>query len=732
MTIGNDGPPNQKTEPALREPAGQVPLADHIPQTGAPAASASAPEREPGASPSDVPLPEVEARGLEHSGPGHLCEEASAHESERETIIRAALNRVLSSSDLRGSPRLATFLRYVVETTLAGRAEQIKGYTIAVEALERPPTFDPQADPIVRVEATRLRRALQSYYAGEGIDDPLRIHIPKGGYVPSFEMQAPPEAPASTPDPAQTVNPAAVPAAPAAEPSDTAMRDALEAEAEPAPAGAPLPGGMPTADVLPFQPRGETRDGEPGERESTPAAWAISPSLEVEAVSPQKKRAGTWIALLATAAVVVTAVMAILALPLVSDAFRGPVAQTADKVVLPLVTVGRLEGESPKGVDLHRLAERMRDAFAQFDFVETRANLAGDEGVMAAQCAGPGARSVFSLDGLAVPAEDGQTALMLHLTDHCAGVIVWSKIIDGLGETASQQGETQIANSVATALAENYGVIPVRARSRALAQAPHSGFGCIAEAFAVLRGDGSASSDVPRACLAELTLRDREFALGHAVRAAALLDEAVRSPDPISEADAAMMLHEAELAADLAPSSAFAARTLAQIQMFLGETQTAMETAERALRLNPLDLDVAATAGQIFIAAGEVDKGEALLMQARSQGVARSPLQETYLAFAAFLRRDAFAAQALMPQLSLHPSPQNRIALALALQMLGRGQDAHALVRTLTEESSGSSDAVRRLVQHLLPAREVCQKVLAALESAGLGQSAGGKNEPRG
>src|SRR5471032_948048 len=82
--------------------------------------------------------------------------------------IRAALALVIASARFRACPRLTSFLRFVVEAWLAGRSGRVKGYTVGVEAFGRPDSFDPQIDPIVRVEATRLRRALDRYYAGEG------------------------------------------------------------------------------------------------------------------------------------------------------------------------------------------------------------------------------------------------------------------------------------------------------------------------------------------------------------------------------------------------------------------------------------------------------------------------------------------------------------------------------------------------------------------------------------
>lgn len=106
--------------------------------------------------------------------------------SPGELEIRAALDRVVESPNFRAAPRLTSFLRFIVEATLAGQGDRIKGYSIAVGALGRSDTFDPQTNPIVRVEAGRLRRALERYYAGPGEHDRVLIELPCGSYVPAF------------------------------------------------------------------------------------------------------------------------------------------------------------------------------------------------------------------------------------------------------------------------------------------------------------------------------------------------------------------------------------------------------------------------------------------------------------------------------------------------------------------------------------------------------------------
>ena len=105
------------------------------------------------------------------------------------SAIRDQLNRILDSEEFRASVKQRRFLRFVVDEALAGRGAGIKGYTIAVNVYGRGADFEPQLDPIVRVEAGRLRRALERYYLTAGTADPLRIDVPKGGYLPRFRLR---------------------------------------------------------------------------------------------------------------------------------------------------------------------------------------------------------------------------------------------------------------------------------------------------------------------------------------------------------------------------------------------------------------------------------------------------------------------------------------------------------------------------------------------------------------
>ena len=103
----------------------------------------------------------------------------------REQVLQQ-LERILAHPLFHKSERLSNFLRYSVETTLAGEADRLKEFVIGTEVFKRGDSFDPQTDNIVRVNANRLRSKLAEYYHLSGQMDPVVIDLPKGRYVPFF------------------------------------------------------------------------------------------------------------------------------------------------------------------------------------------------------------------------------------------------------------------------------------------------------------------------------------------------------------------------------------------------------------------------------------------------------------------------------------------------------------------------------------------------------------------
>ena len=115
----------------------------------------------------------------------------SRTEADRKAI-REQLDRILKSGPFLQSRRRQRFLDYIVDETLAGRGERLKAYNVALEVFDRPETFDPTVDPLVRIVAVRLRDKLREYYEADGRSDPIRIELPKGSYTPHIEFRQAP------------------------------------------------------------------------------------------------------------------------------------------------------------------------------------------------------------------------------------------------------------------------------------------------------------------------------------------------------------------------------------------------------------------------------------------------------------------------------------------------------------------------------------------------------------
>jgi len=103
--------------------------------------------------------------------------------------VQSELERILASAKFARAKRLRSLLRFTVTQTLQGNADSLKEYVIGTEVLEKPDTYDPRNDSLVRVLANRLRGKLKEYYSNGGSNDPLVIEFPKGRYVPRFHKR---------------------------------------------------------------------------------------------------------------------------------------------------------------------------------------------------------------------------------------------------------------------------------------------------------------------------------------------------------------------------------------------------------------------------------------------------------------------------------------------------------------------------------------------------------------
>jgi adenylate cyclase len=137
---------------------------------------------------------------VEGSRQVHQAAVGSNEKTPAAKAVLEQLERILASGDFDASPRSRAFVRFIVEETLAGRQEALTQTAIATRVFGRREDFDPTVDPIVRIQAGRLRRSLERYYLLSGAGDPVRIELPRGSYVPALRSASPPEKPVAETD----------------------------------------------------------------------------------------------------------------------------------------------------------------------------------------------------------------------------------------------------------------------------------------------------------------------------------------------------------------------------------------------------------------------------------------------------------------------------------------------------------------------------------------------------
>src|SRR5256885_3998865 len=108
---------------------------------------------------------------------------------QADDAVREHLERILTSPTFQQGDRLKRFLKFIVLEAVAGRRHELKEYVIGVQVFDKEDTFDPRTDPIVRVQARRLRAKLVRYYREEGRADETAIELPKAGYAPTFKRR---------------------------------------------------------------------------------------------------------------------------------------------------------------------------------------------------------------------------------------------------------------------------------------------------------------------------------------------------------------------------------------------------------------------------------------------------------------------------------------------------------------------------------------------------------------
>src|SRR5579871_6674741 len=107
----------------------------------------------------------------------------------RDDALAAEVERILESDTFRNSEALRRLLRFLTDKRLAGEADQLKEYSVGIDALGKPSTYDPRHDSTVRIQMGRLRQKLADYYRTEGLNDALIVELPKGRFKLTCEAR---------------------------------------------------------------------------------------------------------------------------------------------------------------------------------------------------------------------------------------------------------------------------------------------------------------------------------------------------------------------------------------------------------------------------------------------------------------------------------------------------------------------------------------------------------------
>jgi adenylate cyclase len=541
--------------------------------------------------------------------------------------VRAQLARILASPDFDASERNRRFLSHIVEETLAGRGDRIKAYGIAVAAFDRDDSFDPQSDPIVRIEASRLRRSLERYYLLAGKDDPLRIEIPKGGYVAAFHRRE-------------------------------------------------------NADKLPF-PESSTL---PLERPAVPPTPSSPRRLRLK--QPRVRVLLIGVALLGTTALgwLASAPGGLWpgpSAPVTEDAMVGTLRQGPAILVAPFEDDGAQSAHPglSHGFTREVIAglTRFSDLFVFGPDTTFRHGEAADARRSAAELA-----LDFILAG-GVTASADRFRVTASLIDVKSGRYLRSGRFDGkLAATEVIQVRDDLADQVVRELAQPYGVIFREKAIEIQGKLPQNftSYECVLHFHHYWRTYDPELYGSVRECLERAIVVDPDYADAFSRLAIIYadayrfnLDQGAISVDPLPRA-----LELAHRAADLAPHSTHSHHALHLVYWLMNDVERSIEAAERGLRLNPNDSELMAELGLRYCLRAQWDKGLPLVRQA----YARNPAQPGQYRIALFLHhyinRRYEEALAEAKKIETRSIIYGHAALAMAYGQLGRTEEAAGAV----------------------------------------------------
>jgi len=598
-------------------------------------------------------------------------------------LVQDALQRVIGSREFINSERKRRFLKFIVQETLAGHADRIKAYTIAVDAFDRDPSFDPVSDPVVRIEAGRLRRCLEHYYLTDGAADRVRITIPKGGYVPRFIVteEAAPFVPVILAD------------------GDRLTAGRL---AEMNSATAPADRGV-------------------------AVAVSSNPPLAPPRLRPLR-RPYLLASILSLSAVLT---IALGSAPLFLQTQMSMGGRTIAEQVPSLMVVPFENGSGDPAQDIFAkgITEEVIGALVRFKNVlvfgaDTSFRLPTEP---ALRDAVPGVRIDYALKGSInwVGSQIQVNAALLRASDN---QYLWSDSFrQDFNPGTMIDLRQDIAAQVARVLVQPHGVIDKAELQNTAGRPPESlsSYECVLRAREYWRQPNAELHGQVRACLERAIHSDPDYADAWAALAFIYTDEvrvdfnpsAVR-PDPVGTA-----LQVARHAVTLAPDNPLPLQALGIAHWLRREVPLSIAAYERARALNPHDSDILADLGRAYSLTGDWDKGIPLIREAFERNPAQPSWYRLFIALFHYVHGRYDEAMAEARRIGTPDLVYTHVVLAMIYGQTGSKDDAaHEVDEILRLYPDFSDKAVfefeRRNIDPAIIAKMVDGLIKAGLDVA--------------
>ncbi|OHV69876.1 hypothetical protein LCM4577_04760 [Mesorhizobium sp. LCM 4577] len=583
--------------------------------------------------------------------------------------VRETLERLLASETFGRSERARRLLRYLVEREQAGEADRLKGVSIAMDVFGKDGDFDASTDAVVRVQAGRLRELLEQYFANEGVAEPVRIAIPRGGYVPSYEL-----------------NEIRLPGN--ARPASDTVTQRPDVSAE---AAAAVPEHLDSSG--PGQPAALTAPAAPAQSLTRQLRffWAAMVLVIIMLGVLIVRQGNAFLGGGDTASTVETA------------GVTGTAAQpTFDSLPLIYIAV------KADGAEAARVASSLRAGLAGFDTIDF---IGRDADSTRNRSADP---ISFVFDIVPGPAS-GDVAVELQSV--ATGRVLLSRNLTP-AESAPGVVESNIASLLTSTVPASGAIYSYIDQS----DIRTTQIGCLVLDDRYFLDMSAQTHEVAYRCLEKLVGEGTKSSLVYA-ELAALHGEAVTAHYPYPpEATLEKAMSLAHRAVQMGPMNPHAHRALGYLNSRLGNADEAIRLTRKAYELNPYDLGMAAAYGYGLIFAGKYDEGTPILGHAVEAFSGHPTWWDYGLFIGAFMQGDMKKAAIASESLRTTASKSHYLAARLiGAKISGRDKLAGELANELTAEFPNFvADPRATFVDRKYPA-DLTDRLVQSLRAAGIG-----------